>query len=27
VVGRPGADLPDAEDIDDGDPVGAINRE
>src|SRR3954454_14937713 len=27
VVGRTGADLPDAEDIDDGDPVGAINRE
>ena len=27
VVGRSGADLPDPEDIDDGDPVGAINRE
>ena len=27
VVGRAGTDLPDPEDIDDADPVGAINRE
>jgi hypothetical protein len=27
ALGRPGADLSDAEDIDDGDPVGVLNRE